>query len=117
MQTVERTVEEQIDELAEIYRFREPGEVRAYLTENPDLIPLVREAAAKIPEFVTPVRPLEIEVFRNPEEEEDTAIVPVVIVDRHGPSVLPQMNRLIREWLVDAGRAAGGRFIVSDEYH
>lgn len=117
MQTVERTIAEQIDELAELYRFREPGDVRAYLAAHPDLIPLVREAATKIPEFVTPSRPLALEVSRSPEEEDDTAIVPVVIVDRWPPPVQEQMDRPIREWQVDAGRAAGSRFIVRAEYH
>lgn len=117
MQTIARTIAEQIDDLADVYRFREPDDIRDYLAGHPNLLPLLREAATKIPQFVPTTRPLELEVFRNPEEEDDTAIVPVVIVDRHGPPMLTEMHRLIREWQIDAGRTVAGRFIVGIEHH
>jgi len=116
MQTLERTTEQQIDDLEAVYRFRQPEEVRAYLAANPDLLHLLREAAATIPAFVTPTGALELEVFQNPEAEDDTAIVPIVPVDRDGPSVLPAMDRLLREWQIDAARFAAGRFVVRHEY-
>ncbi len=116
MQTAERTIDEQIDELAGRYRFREPAAVRAYLDENPDLVQMVAEAPTRIPRFVTTMRPLDLEVFQSPGDEEDTAIVPVVIVDRLDPAVRGQMDRLTRERQVVAGRSAGTRFIVSGEH-
>jgi len=116
IQTVEQTVEDQIGELAALYRFRQPNEVRAYLTANPDLLPLVHEAASKIPDFLAPGGELVLEYFSNPEEEDDVGLFAVVPTRWKHDEVQPGLNRPTREWLVDAGRTAGNRFNVGVEF-
>lgn len=118
MAAVETATGQAIDSLAGVYRFREPDEVRAYLAKHPDLLALLVEAAAKIPEFLPPDGPIVLEVVWDPEDEEGEGdeLFAVVPTRMGWEEVRPRHHRLTREWLVPAARFAAGRFNVDVEY-
>ena len=106
-----------IDTLEAIYQFREPEEVRAYLARNPDLIDLLVEGVRKIPTFLPSDEPIILEVVSDPEDESDSGgLVAIVRTTLGWKEVRTRMDRLLREWLITAGRQAFGRFGVSVEY-
>jgi hypothetical protein len=111
------TPQQTIAELERRYRFREPEEVRAFLLAHPEVLDLVVEAAAKIPEFLPIDEGIELEVVRDPEDEHDPGELFAIVPTRLEPvDVRPRMHRLLREWLVDAGRPFGLLFNVGVEY-
>lgn len=112
------TTREAIDALEGRYEFREPDEVRAYLAANPDLLALLDEAAAKIPEFLPPDGPLILEVVWDPEDEEGEGdeLFAVVPTRMKHEEVRPRLKRLDREWFLDARGHAIGRFNVDVEH-
>lgn len=105
------------DALTDTYDFREPAEVRSFLIANPDLLPLVREAATVVSTFLRPSGRLVLEVFRSYEDDKDEALLVVVVVPSTEGSVLSSLNRLTSEWLAGTDRSAAGRFNVIAEYH
>ena len=108
---------ETIGELESRYRFREPDKVRAFLLAHPEVLDLVVQAQAKIPEFLPADQPLELEVVRDPEDEHDDGeLFAIVPTDLEPEDVRPRMRRFLREWLVDAGRPVGLLFNVGVEY-
>ncbi len=110
-------VQSRIAEIERRYELREPEDVRAYLADNPDLLDLVDEASAKLPEFLPPSGPIVLEVVWDPDDEEDEGELFALVPTRLGwQDVLPCLNRLLREWLIDAGRFAAGRFNVDVEF-
>lgn len=116
MQTEVLPVEAQIDDLQAIYEFREPDEVRAYLRANPDLLPLVREAATKLHDSLPGEGRLALDVVVDPGDEDDPGeLFAVYRTDQPLTVIRPEFNRLTREWIVPAGRASGGRFNIDFE--
>lgn len=106
-----------IDALERVYEFREPGEVRAFLAEHPDLLPLVVEAAAKIPEFLPSDLGIALDVVWEPEDEDDGGELFALVPTELAPEdVRSRLALLDREWLIEAGRFAAGRFNVNVEY-
>jgi hypothetical protein len=117
MRATERAVSETIDMLGELYRFREPDEVRAYLARNPDLLDLLVEGAGKIPTFLPGEEPIILEVVVDPEDESDAGgLVAIVRTTFNVKDVRTHMDRLLREWLISAGQQTFGRFGVGVEY-
>jgi hypothetical protein len=112
------TAPEAIAAIERLYEFREPEEVRAFLAKNPDLIDLVIEAAAKIPEFLPPDGRIVLDVVWDPEDEKAEDELFALVPTRLGwEEVRPLMGRLDREWLVETFRLARGRFNVDVEYY
>lgn len=99
------------------YQFREPYTARAFLLAHPEMIDLAFQASVKIPEFLPADEGLVLEVTRDPEDVDDHeelfAIVPTRADYREIERLL---ERLLREWLIDAGRPVGLLFNVGVEY-
>ena len=120
---VDQSGDDALDVLDEIYAFREsidsPGreDVRAYLGRYPELVPVVIEASARIPEFLPSAnRPvLELVPYQEDKEEEGTLFV-VIQTEREWEEVGPLLARLRREWLIDASRRVDGRLNVGVDY-
>jgi hypothetical protein len=111
------TAPEAIAAIERLYEFREPEEVRAFLAKNPDLIGLLVEAAAMIPEFLPPDGRIVLEVVWDPEdEEEDDELFALVPTKLEPEDVRPMMDRLRRTWLIPRARHAVGRFNVGPAY-
>lgn len=108
---------EAIAALETTFRFRDRDAVVAYLAANPDLIDLLWDAAAQIPRFIEPAEPIILEFFADPEDEADPGeIFALVPTSNDWDTVQPRLDRLDREWLIDAGRFAAGRFNVDVEF-
>lgn len=108
-----------IDAIERLYEFREPDEVRMYLTKNPDLLDLLNEAAVKIPEFLPPDGPIVLEVVWDPEDEEgeDDELFALVPTKLEPEDVRPMMDRMRREWLIGTPGRRASRFNVGPRYH
>ena len=59
------------ERLTELFRFRGEQEVKAFLDKHDDLAPLLIEATAPIRRLFGEKTPVVLEVFRDPEAEED----------------------------------------------
>ena len=106
-----------VAELEAIYQFREPAEVRAFLTAHPEVLPVAAEAASKISEFVPVEERLVLEFGRDPEDEDDEGQVFALVPTRLDPDeIRPGFDRFLRDWLVEAGRSVGLLFNVGIEY-
>lgn len=106
-----------IDALEGPFVLRQADEVQAYLADNPDLLPLLMEASSKIPEFLPPDGPIVLEILWDPEDEDDGGeLFAVVPTDLGWEEVRPRMDRLLRDWLIEAGRFTAGRFNVDVEF-
>lgn len=107
-----------IDALQSVYVFRGPDEVQTYLAKNLDLLEILHEAAAKIPEFLPVDEAMILEVAWEPEDEEgDEDGLFALVSTRLEPEVVrPRLDRLRREWLVPVFRRTEGRFNVGIEY-
>jgi hypothetical protein len=112
------TVAKAIEAVERLYEFREPEKVRAFLAKNPDLIDLVTEAAAKIPEFLLPEARIVLEVVADPEGEggEGDELFALVPTRMPWEGVRPRYHRLVREWLIFTPERIAGRFNVGPEY-
>lgn len=111
------TLDRDSPDLEALYEFREPAEVASYLAANPDLLPLLVEAAAKLREAIPGGRHLVLYVLQDPECESDPGELFAIIQTPLDPDIVqPAMHRLIRQWLIHARRPAIGRFNVAVEY-
>lgn len=91
--------------------------MRAYLTANPDLLPLVREAAAKLRASLPGEGKLALDVVADPGDETDPGELFALFQTGLTPAAIrPAFNRLTEEWFVAAGRPAGLRFNIDLEY-
>ena len=114
---VREAVPDLIARLERRYHFRRPDEVRAFLLDHPDLLDLLVEGASKIRLFLPSDEPIAIEVLFDPEEQDDQGELFAVVSTRSEPeAVRPRLERLDREWLIDAGRPFAGQFNVAVEY-
>ena len=99
------------------YLLREPEQVLAFLAAHPDVLDLVMEASTKTPEFLTADDSISLEFARDPEDMSDPGQVFAVVPTKLAPrQVRPGLDRLLREWLNDAGRRTGLLFNVDVEY-
>lgn len=114
--TVVGSVPEAIAALEATYEFREPAAVRAFLAKHPDLLDLLGEAAAKIPEFLPPDGRLVLEVVWDRDGVDDDELFALVPTRMGWDEVRPRYLRLVREWLVPTARLGSGRFNVAPEY-
>lgn len=117
MTTTAAVLPETIAALEGIYRFRDRDEVIAYLAANPDLVDLLWDATIQIPRFIESTEPIILDIVVDPEDDGDVgemfAVVPTV---DEPEDIRPRLERLRRDWLIDAARHAVMRFNVGVEY-
>jgi len=86
--------------------------VHAFLSEYPEILGLLDEAAERIPLALPTSRPIELQVSPDRETGGDEALFAVVSTELAPEEARPLMGRFLREWLLDAVRRGGGRFNV-----
>lgn len=117
MPAADPAVERAIDALETIYVFREPDEVRDFLRRYPDLLPVLDEATERVAPLATGVGPAALEVVWDPDDDNDEGELFLVVPTVEQPeAVLPVLDRLQRNWLVDVAWSAQGRFNVALKY-
>lgn len=106
-----------IDELAEVFEFRDEPAVRAFLAANADLLPLLEAIPGKIVAYFPRHERLVLEVFEDPENEAAPPELIALIPGHYKPGEgLPRLNTMARDWWLEAFRSAGGRFTIDLEY-
>lgn len=105
----------EIDALAETFDVREPAAVRAYLRDNPDLLPLIRAAAREVPAYFDVADRLVLDLSQNPEDPDDDQLFVLVPTRRGHLVVRGQLARAHREWLVPTAHRTVGRLGVDVE--
>ncbi len=114
---VDTAMQQMIASVEERYLLREPEQVRTFLAAHPDVLKVVMQASTKTPEFLTDDAPILLEVVRDHEDMNDSGQVFAVVPTKLTPGqVRPKYDRLLREWLNDAGRRTGLLFNVDVEY-
>lgn len=107
-----------IEDLEKLYRFRDRDEARSYLSQNSDLLNAVAEAATVIPRYLPGDQPIELDVVRDlDEDQQEGDLFAIVVTNREPDEMRPLLGRLRREWLVPSVQRFDGRFNVGLEYH
>ena len=106
-----------IDELAEVFEFRDEPVVRAFLEANADLLPLLEAIPDRIATYFPRHERLILEVFEDPENEVAPPELIALIPGRYEPGeALTCLDEMSRDWWLDAFRSAGGRINIDVEY-
>ena len=108
--------EDTLDEVAARYAYRRPEEVTAYLREYPHLVPLLLEAADRVPRYFGPDAPLVLEVVADPEADkllpELFALIRTTLPTREA---LDQLDRFDADWWTMASPDGPGVVVVDIE--
>jgi len=100
-----------IDDLDGLYFFREPDEVRRFLTTYPFLIPLLVEARDVIAQHFPAATRVALNLLydRESENEDDTELFALVQTSLPPEEARPLLDRFTQEWWLRVFRRAQGR--------
>lgn len=105
----------QSSDLSKIYTFRKPSEVSEFLRDNHFLISLLVEAYDNIEAFF-PSAELILEVVTDPEAKRDKELVVFIHTSLTPDEALDKLERLDRNWWLDASLDAGGKLCIHLEF-
>jgi hypothetical protein len=110
-------VDAALDRLRERYTFRDPDAVTAYLREFPELIPILFEATTVVPCYFGSGVPLALEIFVDPESEDEIRWLYAVAQVAFSPDeALERMDRLDEEWWLDRSPDGPGVLVLDFEF-
>jgi len=102
--------------LARSYTFRDPVEVEAFLRANPELIPLLVEAAGIVPRYFGEDSALALEVFVDPEgHPEHKDLYALVGVAGSVSEKQSRLRRFDHEWWLDRAPSSPGVLVFDVE--
>ena len=97
------------------YSFRQPSEVNDYLSENALLIPFLMEAHKKIRKYFVSSK-LVLEVFADPEAENDSTLLILIITKLTPSNAFKQLEKLDKYWWLDASLEVGEKVCIHVEF-
>lgn len=103
-----------IEQLKELYSFREPAEVLQFLEKYPFLVPLSLEAHQHIRKYF-PDLPVFLEVITDPEarsRDEDILWI-YIATDLDSEEAIDTLERLDDDWWLDAEPQAQGKMFIN----
>lgn len=106
------------DDVATLYLFREPDEVRRFLTTYPFLVPLLVEARQIIAQHFPPGTPVALDLLYDREtgSEDDTELFALVQTNLAPEETRPRFDRFRDEWWLGNFRRAKDRLEFSVWY-
>ncbi|MGH2557919.1 MAG: hypothetical protein ACRDJH_02560 [Thermomicrobiales bacterium] len=106
--SLDRTSE--IVALRQHYRFYDDAGVIASLRRHPELVPLLQQAATRIPEFFPEDTTLRLEVLEDPDDEEgwESKLYAVIETTLPLPDARAKLYQFRDQWWQDASDVAVG---------
>ena len=101
--------------IEQLYIFRRPDEVTAFLATHPFLAPLLLEAHGKIVEYFGPSEII-LEVITDPEAIDDHELFALIRVNLSADEALVRLDRLDAGWWLDVSRRGKGKFNIHVEF-
>ena len=98
--------------LAEIYEFRDHVAVSSFLRENQFLFPLLLEARRRIETCFGTDTQVALEVFTDPESEDDTQLVAFLLTSLPPVEAVAALNQFDREWWLAASSNSNGKLCI-----
>lgn len=89
--------EEDLERLNAAYELRNPDEIVPYLTEYPELVPLLIEGRRQIDHYFTEGVPVSLSLDTDPEEG-DQGLYALILTDLPGEESHSRQYRLWHEW-------------------
>jgi hypothetical protein len=105
-------VENIVQVLAEIYEFRDYVVVSSFLRENQLLFPLLLEARRRIETCFGTDAQVALEVFTDPESEDDTQLVALVQTSLPPVEAVATLNQFDRAWWLAASSNSNGKLCI-----
>lgn len=105
-----------VEWLASVYQFRDRGSVTAFLEQNQFLAPLLVEAYTRIREHFGGNARIALEVFTDPESQQDQEAFALVLTDLSPTEAAARLDRLDEEWWFDASHQARCKLNLDVEY-
>jgi hypothetical protein len=114
--STERAFEAHMNMLAQVYEFRDPHAVRAFLRSNRSLVPLLQSARAKIGEWFTDsgLR-VTLQVIDDPDDRAARRLAAYIHTGLQPADALAQLDRF-DDWWIEASQQADYRIVVDLEY-
>lgn len=98
------------------YVFKDHREVKEYIEINPFLIPLLFEAYGKIKLYFESYPQVFLEVVTDPEVPDDIKLVAFIRTCMEPKEALDRLDRLDREWWLQAMERAQGKLCIHLEF-
>jgi len=108
--------QEQDEWLARTYQLRGHEQLAAFLRKHPFLLDLLAEAPGQIGQHFGPEVQLALEVFSDPEAEDEEEAFILILTDLPPEQARSRLDQLDEEWWLDASQAAGGLLNIDVEY-
>ena len=106
---------DEVHPLEHIYDVRKPTEVSHFLEENPYLTPLLNEAYRHIRKYFQSSK-LFLEVVADPEVIDEEQLVVFIAVNHDPDEASDALNRLDKEWWLDAMERAQEKLTITLEF-
>lgn len=104
-----------LEDLERLYSFREPIQVRTFLSEHAFLLPLLDAAHDITMRYFAPLS-LSVEVIADPDSADDQQLVLFVVLQDTPAKAFEKLQRFDDEWWLDAMDEAKGRLCISLEF-
>jgi hypothetical protein len=98
----------------DLYEFRQPEEVRLFLTTHPFLPPLLAEARDKIREQF-PASRVFLHVVHDPEDPTNSQLIAFIATDADPVTAFAKLQALDANWWLTAMDRAQGKFQITLE--
>ena len=99
-------IEADLDRVAELYRFRNPDDVRAFLREHPEVVEPLLEAIEVIPRYFGAEAPLALAVEWARESDGRPELIALIGTDLDADASLAALRRFDEEWGIEAMQRA-----------
>jgi len=102
--------------LERLYIFREPKEVSRFLEDNPFLILLLLETYGQIERYFGPYPQVFLEIVTDPEASDNHELFALIYTSLTPDDALDRLDRLDRDWWLDASRTSQGKLCIDVEF-
>jgi hypothetical protein len=104
-----------IEEIERLYSFRQPIQVRRFLSEHAFVIPLLDAAYDITTRYFAPLS-LALEVIADPDRTDHQQLVLFVAVQSTPADAFAKLQRFDDEWWLDAMDEAQGQLCISPDF-
>jgi hypothetical protein len=105
----------EVQPLEQLFDIRKPTEVTHFLEENPFLTPLLREAYSHLRKYFQSSK-LFLEVVADPELIDEEQLVVFIAVNHDPDEASEALNRLDKDWWLDAMERAQDKLTITLEF-
>jgi hypothetical protein len=111
-----RSIDDDIDELHELYEFTDDVAVENFLWENSFLIDFLPLAATKVREYFGPDNPLALRIVKEPDARDGRRLFVLIHTALRPKEALARLDELDQDWWLDALPATRAKLTIDIYY-